>query len=397
MRILRIAIAGLFVLHGLIHLFGFVKAFGLADLPQFSQAISQPIGVLWVLASALCLAAAIAIFLAPRRWWIVGALAVLTSQVAIVTSWTDAAVGTAANLILLVAVLYGFAARGPLSLRAEFEHHLGHAWPWTAQHLVTEADLEQLPEPVARYLRRAQVVGRPRVIDFRATWTGRIRSGPESPWMTFTADQRNTLDTPRRYFWMDARMKGLPVDVLHAFDEKGASMRVRLLSIRTMVNADGAEFTHAETVTVFNDMCFFAPAALAFADITWEAVDTRTTVGHFSLGINTIAAELRFGDDGDLVDFSSDDRAAGSADGQTFTRRRWTTPVHDYAVVGPARVPTRAEARWHPSSGAWTYGEFELTSLVYNTARRQPANGEPVTFTGPAQIGLPASQTPAGR
>jgi hypothetical protein len=321
----------------------------------------------------------------------VGALAVLTSQVAIFTSWTDAAVGTAANLILLVAVLYGFAARGPLSLRAEYERHLGHIWPWISEQLVTEADLEQLPAPVARYLHRAEVVGRPRVVDFRATWTGRIRSGPDSPWMTFTADQLNTFGTPRRFFWMDARMKGVPVDVLHAFDEQGASMRVRLLSVRTMINADGAELTHAETVTLFNDMCFFAPAALAFADITWESADARTAVGHFRLGANTISAELRFNDVGDLVNFVSDDRAAGSADGRTFTRRRWSTPVNDYAVVGPARVPTRAEARWHPRPGVWTYAEFKLTSLAYNTARRQPFIGQPLTSAGPARLGLPAS------
>lgn len=236
---IRIVVATLFVLHGLIHLFGFAKAFGFADLPLLGQAISEPIGVLWLLAALLCLAAAGALFLAPRWWWVVGGLAVVASQVVIVTSWSDAMVGTVANLLLLGAVLYGFAARGPLSLRAEYEHHLGHTWSWADQRLVTEADLAALPEPVQRYLRRAGVLDRPRVNDFRATFTGRIRSGPDSAWMSFTADQLDILDTPRRFFRMDARMKGLPVDVLHAFDENGATMRVRLLSVKTMV--DGKE------------------------------------------------------------------------------------------------------------------------------------------------------------
>ena len=186
--------------------------------------------------------------------------------------------------------------------------------------------------------------------------------------MSFTADQLNILDTPRRFFWMDARMKGLPVDVLHAFDENGATMRVRLLSVRTMVDAKGADLTRAETVTLFNDLCVCAPGALVFADVSWEPIDAHRAIGHFTLGVNTITAELRFDDDGDLVDFVSDDRAAGSPDGRTFTRVRWTTPVRDYARVGPARVATRAETRWHPDTGAWTYGEFELTSLAYNVA-----------------------------
>jgi len=333
----RIAVAVLFVLHGLIHLFGFAKAFGYAELPELSRTVSQPVGVLWLMAALLCLAAAAAQVLAPRWWWAVGALAVSVSQAVIVT-WSDAMVGTIANLLLLVAVLFGCASRGPLSLRAEYEHHLEHAWPRSAEQHVTDA--EPLPDPVQRYLRRADVVGRPRVNDFRATWTGRIRSGPSSEWMTFTADQLNILDTPRRFFLMNARMKGLPVDVLHAFDDSGASMRVRLLSVWPMVDAHGAELTHAKTVTFFNDMCVVAPGALVCADVTWQPVDGHCAVGRFTLGINTITAELRFD-------------------------------------VGPARVPTTAETRWHPDSGAWTYGEFALTSLAYNVAPRQTAVGRP--------------------
>jgi hypothetical protein len=188
---------------------------------------------------------------------------------------------------------------------------------------------------------------------------------------------------------MNARMKGLPVDVLHAFDDSGATMRVRLLSVRTMVDAKGAELTHAETVTLFNDLCVCAPGALVDADVTWEPIDGHRAIGNFTLGVNTITAELIFDDDGDLVDFISDDRAAGSPNGRAFTRVRWTTPVRDYARVGPARVPTRAETRWHPDTGAWTYGEFELTSLAYNVAHRQAAADQPApsVVIGPPAYG----------
>jgi hypothetical protein len=130
-------------------------------------------------------------------------------------------------------------------------------------------------------------------------------------------------------------------------------------------------------------------AALITADVAWEPVDAHRATARFTLGVNTITAELRFDDDGDLVDFVSDDRAAGSPDGRTFTRVRWTTPVRDYARVGPVRVPTKAETRWHPDTGAWTYGEFELTSLDYNVAHRQPAIDRPIPaiMIGPRAYG----------
>jgi hypothetical protein len=311
------------------------------------------------------LCAALVVF-APRWWWVVGALAVLGSQVVITTHWADAKFGTLANLVLLVGVAYGFVSRGPLSLRAQFEHAQPPAI--TNAQLLTDAELAPLPEPVQRYVRRSGAVGQPKVHDFRATWAGRIRADPQSPWMTFTAEQLNVLDEPRRFFMMDAKMKGLPVDVLHVFDERGATMRVRVLSVVTMVDASGAEMTKAETVTLFNDLCFFAPGALISPAITWQSLDAHRARASYTLRSNTITAELRFNDDGDLVDFLADDRAAASADGKTFTQLPWSTPVRTYAKVGPARVATQAETRWHPASGAWTYGEFELTSLAWNTA-----------------------------
>lgn len=118
-----------------------------------------------------------------------------------------------------------------------------------------------------------------------------MRSAPDSAWTTFTADQLDLVDTPKRFFMMNVKMKGLPVDILHAFDDEGAIMRARLLSVRSMVDAKGAALTHAETVTLFNDLCCLAPAALLSPDIIWEPVDPHTATAHFTLGVNIITAQ----------------------------------------------------------------------------------------------------------
>ena len=67
------------VVHGLIHLLGVAKAFG-ADLLQLAQPISPVFGVLWLVATVLCLAAATSLFVWPRGWWMVGACALLVSD-----------------------------------------------------------------------------------------------------------------------------------------------------------------------------------------------------------------------------------------------------------------------------------------------------------------------------
>ena len=357
------------VLHGLIHLAGVTKAFGLAELPQLTQSISRSTGLVWLAAAALMLASAFALVVAPRWFWWVGASAVLVSEIAIVTSWSDAKIGTLANVVVLTGVAYGFLSQGPSSLRAEYREEVRAALARApAPRLVVEDDLLRLPEPVRAYVRASGAVGQPQIVDFRATFQGRIRASPSEPWMTFRAEQVSVYEdrTPTRLFLMDATMKHLPVDVFHRFVGTSATFRVRLLSLFTMVDAKGPEMDRAETVTLFNDLAILAPPRLVDPSIAWEPIDAHRARARYTRGKETIAAELVFDDDGDLVDFVSDDRTAASPDGTTFTRQRWTTPVRGHRAVGGRRVMTSAEARWEPPSGAFTYLELDLVDIAYN-------------------------------
>jgi hypothetical protein len=169
-------------------------------------------------------------------------------------------------------------------------------------------------------------------------------------------------------FFIDATMFGLPVDVLHMFIGRSATMRVKLGSLIPMVEAGGPELDRAETVTVFNDMCVLAPAALVGAPISWQDAEGRRVRGALTRGDHTVTAELVFDDDGDLVDFISDDRSSSSADGEHFTQRRWSTPVGQYRAAGDRRVATFGEARWHspPPEGEFAYLEFHVDGIDYN-------------------------------
>jgi hypothetical protein len=70
---MRIAFAFVLAAHALIHLMGFAKTFGYAALPQLAIPISRPMGLWWVLATVLLLTAAVALWVAPRAFWIMEA------------------------------------------------------------------------------------------------------------------------------------------------------------------------------------------------------------------------------------------------------------------------------------------------------------------------------------
>jgi hypothetical protein len=355
----------LILIHGLIHFMGVAKAFGFAELPQLTHPVSRGMGTVWLFAGLVLLATAALLIGAPRVWWAAGLGAVLLSQAAVISSWSDAKFGTIANVVILAGVVYGFASQGPLSFAAEYRREVQErlAQPESPQ-VVTEADLTALPAPVQHYLRGAGAVGQPRVHHFEATWRGRIRATAHDRWMEFTAKQYNVVDERARFFLMDATRSGLSVDVYHVFRENAATMRVWLLSLVPLVNASGPELDRAETVTLFNDLCLLAPAALTDPAIRWEPIDADSARARYTVGSVTIGAVLSFNEAGELVNFVSDDRLVASADGTQFTRQRWSTPVTDYRQFGPRRVMTRGEGRWHPPEGEFVYLEMELLDLA---------------------------------
>lgn len=103
---MTLAFAIFLVLHGLVHVLGFIKAFNLAELPQLTQPISPLLGILWLVAAFLFLAAAGALVHGSRWWWAVGAAAIVVSMVAILPSWSDARFGALANLVALAGIVY---------------------------------------------------------------------------------------------------------------------------------------------------------------------------------------------------------------------------------------------------------------------------------------------------
>ncbi len=358
-RVVRFAVSAALVAHGAVHLLGE--------------------GPGWTAAAALIMSAGLLLAVDVTWWWLVGAGGLLLSQVLVVGAWDAAAAGAAANALLAVAVVHGFASQGPISLRARYRRlatqTLADAGRRPPSPLVTDADLAHLPAPVATYVVRCGAVGQPRVQGFRARIHGRIRSGADAPWMVWAGEQANVAGPDAsRLLFMDATMKGLPTDVFHSFVGPDARMQVRPVSLLPLIDARGDDMTRAETVTLLNDLCVLAPAALVDAPIAWVPVDDTHTRAVFTHGAHTVTALLEFDADGDLVDFVSDDRLRSSPDGSVFTRQRWSTPLAGYRWLDGRRLATCGRARWHPPSPEqpFDYLEFEVDAITYVGA---PASG----------------------
>lgn len=112
-RAVRLLVAALFLLHGLVHMMGFAAAWGLGDVSNVASVPTVPagltagspvvlaLGVLWLVAMAAFLAAAAGLVLHAAWWKEVAAGAAALSLLLCVAWWNDAIVGVIINVVIL--------------------------------------------------------------------------------------------------------------------------------------------------------------------------------------------------------------------------------------------------------------------------------------------------------
>lgn len=248
------------------------------------------------------------------------------------------------------------------SLSRAFEVRKAEAMsaPRQQERILMEADTTHLPSPVQRYIAVTGSIGRPVVSEITMHFDAAMFDAPGAPGMTGPVVQYERFDTPERLFLMKTRMKGLPVAVLHDFNRDHATMKVRLAGLFNVVDIGGPDLTRTETVTILNDLCFYAPSRLIDPRLSWTEMDDTHARVSFTLGSNTVSAELVFNAAGELVDFVSNDRGMLEKDGGLRVLR-WTTPLGNYQTFGGWRVASEGDAIWHLPEEPFTYGHLQLT------------------------------------
>jgi hypothetical protein len=361
---MRIALILFVILHGLIHVLGFVKAFHLSEVKQLVLPITKSFGVIWLLCALLFLALAVLLVVRNNYWWLAGIVAVAISQIIIFCFWSDAKFGTIANTIILLGCVVGFATWNFNRHYVRDVRAASLQKPYFQHTNLTEQDMEHLPEPVKRYLHYTGSVGKPKVNNFMIEFTGKIRKDEHSEWMPFQSVQHNFMRIPTRLFFMDAEMKRLPVAGYHCYINGKAFMDIRLLSLIKVQYQQGDEMNTAETVTFFNDMCCMAPATLIDKRITWQQKDENTVMATFTNNGIAITADLLFNEQGQLVNFFSNDRYNADAG----KRLPWSTPLKNYKEVNGYRLAGYADAIYTYPDKELCYGTFETLSVRYNFA-----------------------------
>lgn len=365
MSIIKTGFIFILVIHGLIHLLGFIKAFDLFEIPQLSQQIDKPIGWIWLLITFLFIVAAFN-FGMDKDWAKIAIISVVLSQILISLAWSDAKAGTLPNILIFTVAMIAFlGARFKETFIKNVSESIQRSDHTTHATLINN-DIYHLPVPVQKYLHFVDVVGKPKIRNMKVEMDGQMR-GKSQDWFDFNALQYSTYDEYERMFFIEAVINKIPTKGYHYFSKKNAKMDIKLLSVFPIVSESSELLRKAETVTLFNDMCIMAPASLISSNIQWELINDNEVNARFTNESISISAKLYFDNDGALTNFYSEDRI----DINDKMMYGFSTPIYDYKKHLGYRLPTGGEAIWHYPEGEFVYGKFNIKSITYNVNRIQ--------------------------
>jgi hypothetical protein len=231
--------------------------------------------------------------------------------------------------------------------------------------VVSEADLAGLPEPVQRWLRHAQVVGKQHPTTVRLKMEGQFRLGEDKGWMPFEAEEYYSTDPPGLVWTVSMKMAPL-VSIVgqdRYIDGRGG-IDMRLLGIVPVARKSGGSLDQGAMLRYLNEIMWF-PAAALRPYIAWEGIDANSARATMSHGGVTASATFVFDGQGRLTTMTAERN--NDAKGRPLP---WSTPLSDYGEFEGVRVPIAGEAVWRYESGDFSYIRLRVTELNYNQPSR---------------------------
>ncbi len=361
---IKIVFLFIMIIHGIVHLMVFFKGHGLVELNQLS-AISKSMGIIWLLTGILFLAVAVLILLRKEWWWIPGIMAVIVSQILIISIWKDAKFGTLLNIIILIAIISGFAVwRWNIQVDGEINTLLSQKIT-TENTVITEQMIETLPSPVQRWLKNSGIVGQKRIITMYLKQSGMMKLKPDQKkWTKSEAEQYITTHKPG-FIWK-VNMSMIPlvnVTGRDIFIDGEGSMQIKIATLIPVVNVEGNEKADQSTLQRYLMELMWYPSAAISEYITWESIDEHSAKATMTYNGTPGSVTFHFDEDGDVIKTSAfrykdTDKNAPLVE--------CIGEIKENRIVDGLKIPTKADISWVLDEGVFTWYKLEIYDVKYN-------------------------------
>lgn len=282
----------------------------------------------------------------------------------------------------LVALMLGLGV-GVLLNRSSFERRVDAEVATLFGELDTlptyhaERELEGLPAPVQRYLRRNLDDGAPHLSCVRMRESGTIRERIGQPWTEYEAEQYLVASTPALLWY--ARLRPFPlvwVDHRELLFQGRAQVLAKIFSTLGSVDRDDDATRRELLLRWLVDLVYLPSAMLAREGLTWTPLDDARAELCVREGELEVRGVFHFDEQGDVVRFESEDlRVPAALRTSTATdaapsRALWIAEFAEHRKFGTIGVPTRIALRWDLDGQTFPYREAKLDLFETEVPRR---------------------------
>lgn len=360
----KIAFSIIMLIHGLIHLMGFLKAFKLGIVEQLTQDLSKPVGLIWGAAALLFVISVIIFSLNKDWWWIPAASAVIISQVLIFLAWHDAKFGTIANIIILIPVVAAYGIWGFNKMVSDESIQFTRLEKGEGK-IITREMIDPLPQPVKKWMTAANILGKEFIRTVHLKQAGEMKTKPDGNWLPFKAEQYFKTELPGFYWIADVKIAPMiHIAGRDMYNNGNGHMLIKLLFLIPVVDAKGKTIDQGTMLRYIAEMIWFPTAALS-EYISWEEIDSLSAKATMSYGDVTASGIFRFNTKGDCVQFEAKryyDRKEGA------TLEDWLINVDDnsFEEFQGIRIPVKSSVTWKLETGDFNWLRLEIFDVVYN-------------------------------
>jgi len=364
---IKVIFASVLIIHGLIHLMGFVKAFQLAKINQLTQTIHKPIGLLWLISALLFITAAVIFLLKNDWWWMIAVPALVLSQLLIFMYWQNTKYGTIANVIILVGIIIGYGAWG-FNTMAKNELETFAIPAASEKKVVTKEMLSGLPPIIQKWFERSNVIGKEIIYSVHLKQIGEMRTTPAGKWMPVEAEQWFKTEKPG-FIWIADVMAapGIHLAGRDKYENGKGQMLIKLLSLIPVADTKGKETDQGAMLRYLAEMIWFPSAALNDY-INWEQIDSTTAKATITYGGITASGLFKFDVNGDMVSFEAK-RYYDRKDGATLEDWFIQIEPNSYKEFEDVRIPARPAVTWKLKEGDFTWYKLEIMDIHYNQTK----------------------------
>ncbi len=361
---MRVAFIIIVIIHALIHLLGFIKAFDIAEIKALSITIGKFMGIIWLLAAFMLLIFGVAYWVNAQYSWAYGFAALIISQAVIIFYWPDAKYGTVPNIIILLVVLVSFGHyRFQLLIEQETATLLENVRNQSSK-TINGQDLEHLPLSVQKWLKKTGTLGKPSITYSVIKQKALMKMKPnQESWYHAEALQYSIYTQPAFIWTVDLSLMPLVSftgrDKLQ--DGKG-KMLIKLNALVNIVNEHGQKIDEGALQRYLGEMVW-APSLALHPSITWEELDAQSARATIKTKQLTTSGIFYFSEQGDFIQFVAQRYMGNTPDA---TKYPWVLTVDNYATFEGITIPSKMKATWQLPEGNWTWLDLEVVSVEYH-------------------------------